>query len=170
MHRHDTSTGYPAYVRFGLGGRSRTASSADSAAYPVAVRSQRSLIDYSLARRAVLADVFAGRTSTTEVCDAHPYLLRAAKHHGEPTEHGCPVCRRDRLVTVTYVYGEQLGDGSGRVRASRELAALEAAYAEFSVYVVEVCPRCAWNHLRVSYLLGAAEPQQRRGRRRAAQK
>lgn len=134
------------------------------------VRSQRSYIDYSLARRAVLAAMFAGRASTTDVCDAHPYLLRAAKHHGELTEHVCPVCRKDRLVTVTYVYGEELGDYNGRVRATRELDAMEAAYAEFSVYVVEVCRRCAWNHLRASYQLGAAEPQQRRGRRRLAQK
>ena len=43
-------------------------------------------MDYSLQRRAVLADVYAGRTGLFEVCDASPYLSRAAKYHGEATE------------------------------------------------------------------------------------
>ena len=132
------------------------------------MRSQRSVIDYSLARRATLADLYAGRASSTDVCDANPYLLRAAKFHGEPTEKSCPVCRRERLVHVTYVYGDELGDYSGRVKASKELAAMEPAYAEFSVYVVEVCQVCSWNHLTVSYVLGCGERPQRRARRRSA--
>jgi hypothetical protein len=131
------------------------------------VRSARSVIDYALARRAVLAEVFAGRRSTTDVCDANPYLLRAAKFHGEKTETPCPVCRQDRLIHVTYVYGDELGEYSGRVKATRELAAMEPAYAEFTVYVVEVCRSCSWNHLVTSYVLGTGEPR-RRGRRRSA--
>ena len=50
-------------------------------------------MDYSLQRRAVLADVYAGRTGLFEVCDASPYLSRAAKYHGEVTDVACPVCR-----------------------------------------------------------------------------
>ncbi len=134
------------------------------------MRSQRSVIDYSLARRATLADLFAGRVSTVDVCDAHPYLLRAAKHHGERTDTPCPVCRRERVSSVRYVYGDELGDNAGRVKVPRELAAMEAAYSEFSVYVVEVCCGCGWNHLSLSYLLGAAEPRRRRGGGRAAEK
>ena len=30
-------------------------------------------------------------------------------------------------------------------------------YAEFQVYVVEVCQSCAWNHLASSYVLGTGE-------------
>lgn len=132
------------------------------------VRSRRALIDYSLARRATLARLSTGQAGFREVCDAHPYLLKAAKYHGEPTEQPCPVCRRGPLTNVSYTYGEELGEHSGRVRRARELAALEARYAEFTVYVVEVCRDCGWNHLTVSYVLGSAQPRQRGRRRRAA--
>ena len=61
------------------------------------------MVDYGLARRATLASVFAGHTTVADVCDAHPYLLRAAKFHGEATETGCPICRKAKLTHVTYV-------------------------------------------------------------------
>ncbi|HYN72355.1 MAG TPA: DUF5318 family protein, partial [Nakamurella sp.] len=48
-------------------------------AYPFRVRTQRGLVDYALQRRALLASVRSGRTGVTEVCDASPYLVRAAK-------------------------------------------------------------------------------------------
>jgi len=118
------------------------------------VRTKRSVIDYSLARRAVLADLFAGRASATDVCDAHPYLLRAARYHGETTESNCPVCRRGPVIHVTYAFGDELKESSGRVRAADELAALEREHAEVSVYVVEVCRECGWNHLVTSYVIG----------------
>src|SRR3712207_7489959 len=70
-----------------------------------AVPGRRSVVDYSLQRRAVLADVYAGRTGLFEVCDASPYLTRAAKYHGEATDVACPVCRKERLTLVSYVYG-----------------------------------------------------------------
>ena len=73
-------------------------------------------MDYGLARRATLASVYAGHTTVTDVCDAHPYLLRAAKFHGEPTEDRCPICRKTRLTHVTYVYGDELGQYEGRVK------------------------------------------------------
>src|SRR5580658_5187959 len=61
------------------------------------VTSRRSVVEYGLARRATLASVYGGRTTVTDVCDAHPYLLRAAKFHGEPTEDRCPICRKAKL-------------------------------------------------------------------------
>ena len=75
-------------------------------------------MDYGLARRATLASVFAGRTTVTDVCDAHPYLLRAAKFHGEATDRSCPICRKTKLTHVTYVYGDELGRYEGRVKQS----------------------------------------------------
>lgn len=132
------------------------------------MRTQRSVIDYALARRATLADLFAGRASPLDVCDAHPYLLRAAKHHGEDTGETCPVCRKERLAHVTYVYGDELAERSGRVKNSRELPSMELEHAEFTVYVVEVCRGCCWNHLTVSYVLGTGAPRARRQRRRTA--
>jgi hypothetical protein len=120
--------------------------------------SRRSVVDYGLARRATLASVFAGRTTVTDVCDAHPYLLRAAKFHGEPTGERCPICRKTNLTHVTYVYGDELGQYEGRVKQARELAEMAAEYGEFRVYVVEVCQSCGWNHLASSYVLGTGEP------------
>ena len=50
------------------------------------VWSQRSVIDYGLARRATLTSLLgAGAVTREDACDAHPYLLLAARHHGEPT-------------------------------------------------------------------------------------
>jgi hypothetical protein len=118
------------------------------------LRTQRDTVDYGLARRATLMELFSGRASTMDVCDAHPYLLRAAKYHGEPTESPCPVCKKGPLIHVTYTYGDVFKDTNGRVRATVELPALEREFAEFTVYVVEVCRDCAWNHLVTSYVLG----------------
>ena len=112
------------------------------------------MIDYSLARRAALVGLLTGRSGSGDACDAHPYLLRAAKYHGEQTSAECPVCRRERLTHVTYVYGEELGQFSGRTKATAELEAMAREHGEFRVYVVEVCQGCSWNHLTMSYVLG----------------
>jgi Family of unknown function (DUF5318) len=129
---------------------------------------RRSVVDYGLARRATLASVLSGRTTVTDVCDAHPYLLRAAKFHGELTDITCPICRNTKLTHVTYVYGDELGRYEGRVKRGPELDEMAAEYAEFQVYVVEVCQSCAWNHLASSYVLGTGEPTPRRSRRSRA--
>jgi hypothetical protein len=140
-------------------------------AYAGPVPGRRSVVDYSLQRRAVLAEVYAGRTGLFEVCDASPYLTRAAKYHGEATDVTCPVCRKERLTLVNYVYGDHLGPTAGQAKTEAELARMDAMQEEFSVYTVEVCRGCGWNHLDSSYVLGA-EPvpgrSPRRGRRRAA--
>lgn len=131
----------------------------------------RSVVDYALRRRALLADVRAGRTALLEVCDASPYLTRAAQHHGELTDEPCPVCRNQRLTTVHYVYGDALGPIAGQAKTRVELARMHAMQDEFSVYRVEVCRGCGWNHLASSFVLGAVpEPgrEPRRSRRRAA--
>lgn len=49
------------------------------------MRLQRQVVDYTLRRRSLLAEVYSGRTGVSEVCDANPYLLRAAKFHGKPS-------------------------------------------------------------------------------------
>lgn len=128
------------------------------------------MIDYALARRALLADLFAGRVDPSDVCDAHPDLLRAAKHHGETSDTACPVCRHaDRLVHVTYVYGDSLGAASGRTCPTARLSALTPEHGEVRVYVVEVCQRCSWNHLVSSHVRGSVPPAAaRRSRSRAA--
>ncbi|WP_327088602.1 DUF5318 domain-containing protein [Nonomuraea sp. NBC_01738] len=120
--------------------------------------SQRRVVDYGLAKRAVVRSVRSGRTSPGDVCDAQPYLLRAARHFGETTERPCPVCERKNVTNVTYVYGDSLGRHAGQAKAASELAEMAHDYDEFRVYVVEVCQGCSWNHLTVSYVLGNGPP------------
>jgi len=132
------------------------------------VRTSRSVVDYALQRRALLADVSAGRVGTAEACDAHPYLLRAAQYHGEASSSPCPLCRRDRLTLVHYVYGDQLKAASGSARSRAELSHLATGRGEFRVYVVEVCRDCGWNHLTQSYVLGSSDVPASRSRREAA--
>lgn len=126
---------------------------------------RRSVVDYALARRAALASVRSGRTTMADACDAHPYLLRAAKYHGEPTDEPCPICRKANVTHVTYVYGDELGQYAGRVKKTSELTQMAAEYGEFRVYVVEVCQSCGWNHLAMSYALGTGEPSAGQRRR-----
>jgi hypothetical protein len=132
------------------------------------VRNPRQIVDYALQRRSLLADVYAGRAGVAAVCDASPYLLRAARFHGEPTEVTCPVCRKERLTEVSWVFGESLKHASGSARTPDELNQLAATAPEFSVYVVEVCRTCHWNHLVQSYVLGAPESAKTRARRKTA--
>ena len=85
------------------------------------VRTQRQVVDYALQRRALLAEVYSGRVGTMEVCDASPYLVRAAKFHGQPTETSCPVCRKEQLTLVSWVYGDELKHIAGSARTPDEL-------------------------------------------------
>ena len=124
----------------------------------VAVRLQRQVVDYALRRRSLLAEVYSGRTGVTEVCDANPYLLRAAKFHGKLSSVMCPICRKEQLTLVSWVFGDHLGAVSGSARSAEELVLLTTRFDEFSVHVVEVCRTCSWNHLVKSYVLGAPRP------------
>ena len=121
----------------------------------VSVRLQRQVVDYALRRRSLLAEVYSGRTGVSEVCDANPYLLRAAKFHGKPSSVTCPICRKEQLTLVSWVFGDHLGAVSGSARTAEELVLLATRFDEFSVHVVEVCRTCSWNHLVKSYVLGA---------------
>lgn len=120
------------------------------------MRTQRQVVDYSLQKRALLREFFAGRVGSHEVCDASPYLLSAARFHGEPTEQRCPVCRRDNLTLVHYIYGDELKQSAGQARPRVDLAALAGRVREIQVYVVEVCRGCSWNHVVEQFLIGRA--------------
>jgi Family of unknown function (DUF5318) len=115
----------------------------------------RRSIDYVLARRAVLREVRSGRRQRTDVCDAHPELVRAGRHVGDDAERDCPVCGGSGLRLVSYVYGDKLRHANGRCIATpTELEKLDATHEEFSRYVVEVCVDCGWNHLHRHELYG----------------
>ncbi len=132
------------------------------------VRTQRQVVDYALRRRSLLAQLHAGRVGVTEVCDAGPYLLQAAKFHGEPSDVTCPVCRKERLSYVSWVFGDALKHAANSARSSEELARMATMFEEFTVHVVEVCRTCNWNHLVQSYVLGTGGHDGRRSGRRTA--
>jgi len=118
-------------------------------------RDRAGQVDYGLARRAVLRDVQDGKRDLSDVCDAHPELVRAGRHVGEAADDACPVCGHDRLRLVSYVYGDALRHANGRcITSAGELAKLAAEHDEFSRYVVEVCLDCRWNHLQRHELHG----------------
>ena len=125
---------------------------------------QRQIIDYALQRKARLAEVHSGRRAVADVCDASPYLLRAAKFHGRPSPTLCPICRKEQVTLVSWVFGDKLGQVSGSARSAEEIARLATSAEEFSVHVVEVCRTCSWNHLVQSYVAGLPPRSTRRRR------
>jgi hypothetical protein len=111
-------------------------------------------IDYRMAKLALLREVRVGRMSRFDVCDAHPELLRAAKHIGHETSDLCPICEKEPLRVLFYTYGKELKRQNGRVRRPQDLNALRREIGEFVCYVVEVCTGCSWNHLVRSFVAG----------------
>jgi len=136
--------------------------------YPERVHTQRQVVDYALRRKSVLAAVSGGRTGVDEVCDAGAYLLRAARFHGRVGEVICPICRKEPLTLVSWVFGERLGRVSGSARTIEELERLAAVQEEFTVHEVEVCRTCGWNHLVRSFVLGQVPRPRGQRRRRSA--
>lgn len=119
--------------------------------------SAREVIDYALDRRAKLRELFGGFSS--ELLDADPYLIRAAKHHGLVSDRKCPVCRRENLFELRYTFGDLLGQYSGRIKSHEEIEEMGHQVGEFQVYIVEVCVKCSWNHLIASYVMGDGVPR-----------
>lgn len=116
-------------------------------------------IDYRLARQSVLSEFRKGRIARHEICDAHPELVRAAREVGEPSKLRCPVCDDANVVLVSYVFGPRLPAFGRCITSKKELQAIAKRSGEFSCYVVEVCPECAWNHLARTFLLTPARPR-----------
>ena len=114
------------------------------------------VVDFRLARNAVIKEFKRGRLSRLDVCDAHPELLRNAEHCGRPSTEACPICdgTDGELVLVTYVFGSRL-PASGRCMTSvQELQKLDKGSRELAAYVVEVCRGCSWNHLLRTFPVG----------------
>ena len=109
------------------------------------------VIDYTLAKRALLRKARAGMLSTFEICDAHPELMRAARHVGEPASRECPVCKKQDLKLLAYVYADGLKQNSGRVWSLHTALTMTARFAGAACYVVEVCTACQWNHLSEAF-------------------
>ncbi len=109
-------------------------------------------VDYTLAKRALLREARVGLKSRADICDAHPELMRAARHVGEPSRRDCPVCAKTKLVLLAYVYGDGLRENNGRVWALDRGLAIAADRPGSWCYVVEVCTSCQWNHLSEAFV------------------
>lgn len=118
-------------------------------------------VTYRLARNAVVSQFQKGRLSRTDVCDAHPELVRAARGVGEETKEPCPICELTNVVLVSYAFGAGLPAGGRCITTSAELSrASRTSTGDVACYVVEVCPACSWNHLAHTFVL-AGRPRAR---------
>jgi hypothetical protein len=108
-------------------------------------------VDYRLARRSIIRAFHNGRLDQMDVCDAHPELIRAARHVGDPTSEVCPICEEENVVLLSYVFGTGLGPQGHLVTSKAELFKLRQRATDITCYVVEVCPKCSWNHLTRSF-------------------
>ena len=112
-------------------------------------------VEYLLARNAIVREYRKGRLSRTDVCDAHPELLRVASNLGRHTGHECPICEAAELVEVTFVFGSRLPPGGRCVASQTELGRYWRRKEPVVCYVIEVCTDCSWNHLSRMYPAGA---------------
>ena len=113
--------------------------------------------DYRLRRRALLLEVTEGARSADEVRDAHPDLVRAGTHIGSDAPEPCPLCARDALKHVSYVFeGKGPRTPSGRALPAESLVRHAERHGDLTVYTVEVCTACHWHHLLESYRLLAS--------------
>lgn len=110
------------------------------------------IVDYTLAKRALLRDAHRGLLSRLDICDAHPELMRAAKNIGQDTERPCPVCDEYSLRLLAYVYADDLKRNNGRVWSIEAAMTLAAQRRNGTCYVVEVCTGCAWNYLNEAFV------------------
>ena len=118
-------------------------------------------VEYRIIRNGVVREVERGKVLKTDVCDAHPELLRAARNVGRATKEVCPICDDGRLVTVTFVFGAKLPPGGRCPGTAAELKALCRREEPVLCYEVEVCPACAWHHLMRKYPAGGRTPRQK---------
>jgi len=109
------------------------------------------VVDYTLAKRALLREFRSGLLSRLEICDAHPELMRAARYLGSKATRPCPVCNKDELRLLAYVYGDGMDRDNGRAFDLQEGLTIAAGHRG-TCYVVEVCTDCSWNHLSEAFL------------------
>jgi uncharacterized protein DUF5318 len=110
------------------------------------------IVDFTLAKRALIREYRRGLVSRLDICDAHPELMRAAKNVGEELLADCPVCEEPSLRRLAYVFADGLKQDNGRVWTLAEALALTERCGAGTCYVVEVCTDCSWNHLAEAFV------------------
>jgi hypothetical protein len=119
-------------------------------------------VDYTLAKQDVLRRYKTGRVPRADICDAHPELVRAASSVGVNLDVECPVCEKNALKRISYVFGPSLRRYNGRICTPERMEMLLRNHDEFVCYEVEVCVDCYWNHLVRSFVTGRAYAPDRR--------
>jgi len=110
-------------------------------------------VDYRLQRRRLLSDIDRGLVDRAEACDIHPELLRVARNAAPKSGQDCPLCFKEDIRLVAYVFGPRLGAGGKCVISDEELQRISRRQGKFVSYEVEVCASCGWNHLLRRYPL-----------------
>jgi hypothetical protein len=123
---------------------------------PAGTKDSIGVVDYTLAKRALLRDFRRGLLSRLDICDAHPELLRAARYLGQKARRPCPVCRNEELRLLAYLFADGLKRLEGRAFDIDEALALAASQRSGTTYVVEVCTNCSWNHLCEAFMVRSA--------------
>lgn len=141
-------------MNWGLVARTDDGTRRDYAVFMQKRVSARALVVYQLHRRWALQQVARGAATRADVCDAHPHLMTAARFHGEVVSRSCPICGERRLVLLRYVYSDELGQYSGRLRTAGDVRQMARGYGHLRVFVVEVCRGCKWNLLLATYVVG----------------
>jgi hypothetical protein len=119
-------------------------------------------VEYRLLRDRVAKAVRSGKVAREDVCDAHPELLRAARHIGRATGDMCPVCEASQTVEVTYVFGAKLPPGGTCPSSKAELNRLLRREDPVHAYTVEVCTACKFHHLLRRYPGGSETLRRKR--------
>ncbi len=93
-------------------------------------------VSYMLARRARIAEYRRGEISRSDVCDAHPELLRVGRHHGKERQTKCPVCTERSLCNISYVFGTRLPSQGRVITSVRDMERIRSRKGTFTCYVV----------------------------------
>lgn len=111
-------------------------------------------LEFSLKKSLLLNDYRSGKILKSDICDAHPELLRAAKNVGRITEDACPICESGILIHVFFAFGKRLPSGGRCITSTHELEQIVSKDSSISCYVVEVCAECGWNYLLSLLMMG----------------
>lgn len=108
-------------------------------------------ISYRFMRERVIEEARTNPILRSEMCDAHPMLLRAASAVGEPASRLCPFCDHKELVLLRYAFGPRLPAEGRCLENAADQERLSRRAGSFTCRVVEVCCSCSWNYMISSY-------------------
>jgi hypothetical protein len=114
---------------------------------PIVDLAHGAIIEYRVQRNALVRQVHEGQKMVEDLCDAHFNLIRAAKGVGRLMGELCPVCSKEELRQVVYVFGDKLSASGVCPISKADLRRLERRELPVTCYAVEVCVGCKFNHL-----------------------